>query len=262
MRRPPRCALIILLFAAGCLHSDFNLATQRQDISFTSTAKEVEIGRKLARRVERELTLVPDEALQLRVNAIGHRLAEVCDRRELVYSFAVVKDEDINAFSLPGGYVYVNSGLIDTTSGDDELAGVLAHEIAHIAARHAVSRFESAVGMQLVQLATLASGSAEAAGGVSVANRAAQLAYARDAELEADKLGVKYMKAAGFNPEAMLTFLKKLQADQAAHPHYLPRGVVQPYYAATHPFVPERIRTVKEALYGVADYIDYLNTPQ
>ena len=262
MRHPLPIGLIALVCAAGCLHSDFNLATQRQDLSFTSTDKEVEIGRKLARRVERELTLVPDESLQRRVQAIGQRLAEVCDRRELVYSFAVVKDDDINAFSLPGGYVYVNSGLIDTTSGDDELAGVLAHEIAHIAARHAVSRYESAVGMQLVQLATLASGSAEAASGVGIANRAAQLAYARDAELEADRLGVKYMKAAGFNPEAVLTFLKKLQADQAGHSQYLPRGIVRPYYAATHPFVPERIRGVKESLYGVADYIDYLNTPE
>ncbi|MBI4342712.1 MAG: M48 family metalloprotease [Candidatus Omnitrophica bacterium] len=254
-------SLALLLTLAGCVRSDFNLATQRQEYTLTSTDKEVEIGRKLARRVERELTLVPDEAMQHRVQAIGHRLAEVCDRRELVYSFAVVKDDDVNAFSLPGGYVFLNEGLIKKTSGDDELAGVIAHEIAHIAARHAVSRYESSLGMQIVQLATLASGGGQAAGGVSVAAQAAQLAYARDAELEADRLGVKYTKAAGFDPSAMLTFLETLHEEDRGKSHYLPRGVVRPYYAATHPFVPERLRAVKEAIYGVADYIDYLNTP-
>lgn len=261
MVRPLRW-LILAALLAGCVRSNFNLATQRQDYSFTSTDKEVEIGRKLARRVEREMTLVADEAMQQRVKALGHRLAEVSDRLELVYSFAVVKDKNVNAFSLPGGYVFVNEGLIETASSDDELAGVLAHEIAHIAARHAVSRYESALGMQLVQLATLAVGGGQAAGGLGVAAQAAQMAYSRDAELEADQLGVKYMKAAGFDPAAMLTFLNKLRAEHKEKPQYLPRGVVRPYYALTHPFVPERIRSVKEALYGVADYIDYLNTPE
>ena len=253
--------LLWLALLAGCVRSDFNLATQRQEYSFTSTDKEVEIGRKLARRVERELTLVPDEAMQQRVRAIGGRLAAVCDRRELVYSFEAVKDDDVNAFSLPGGYVFLNEGLIKKTSGDDELAGVIAHEIAHIAARHAVARYESSLGLQIVQLATLAAGGSRAAGGLGVAAQAAQLAYARDAELEADRLGVKYMKAAGFNPAAVLTFLEKLHEEDRKKSEYLPRGVVRPYYATTHPFVPERIRGVKEALYGVADYIDYLNTP-
>ena len=246
----------------GCVRSNFNLATQRQDYTFTSTEKEVETGRKLARRVEREKTLVADEAMQQRVKRIGSRLAEVSDRRELVYSFAVIKDKDVNAFSLPGGYVFVNDGLLEITSNDDELAGVLAHEIAHVAARHAVSRFESALGMQLVQLATLAAGGGQAAGGLGVAAQAAQLAYSRDAELEADRLGVKYMNAAGFKPEAMLTFLKKLHEEDRGKSHYMPRGVVRPYYAVTHPFVPERITTVKEAIYGVADYIDYLNSAE
>ena len=98
--------------------------------------------------------------------------------------------------------------------------------------------------------------------GVSLVLQTAQLAYSRDAELEADRLGVKYMKAAGFEPKAMLAFLETLHELNDGKRHYLPRGVVRPHYAMTHPYVPERLRAVKEAIFGVADYIDYLNTPE
>ena len=262
MRRaslPAACAAALM--AAGCVGT-FNPATERQEYSMTSTDKEVELGRKLARRVERELKPVADVPMQERVQAIGAHLAEVCDRRELVYHFRVVADDDVNAFSLPGGYVFLNEGLIKKTASDDELAAVIAHEVAHITARHAVKRYEGGIGLQLAQLATIASGQGRAAAGAGIAAQAAQLAYARQDELEADRLGVKYMKAAGYDPKAMLNFLEKLEAIHADKIHYLPRGVVRPNYAMSHPFVPERITAVKEALYGVADYIDYLNTPQ
>jgi predicted Zn-dependent protease len=241
------------------VRSHFSLATQQEEYTMTSTEKEVEAGRRLARRVEQELALTADEPLQQRVRAIGERLVAVCDRQELVYRFAVVEDDELNAFSLPGGYVFVNEGLIKAAASDDELAGVIAHEIAHVAARHAVKRYESSVGLQLLQLATLATRQGDAARGVSVAGRAAQLAYARQEELEADRLGVKYMQAAGFDAKAMLTFLEKLQGHDRTKLRYLPRGVVRPQYALTHPFVPDRLREVKEAIFGVADYLDYLN---
>ena len=257
-------ALLALLCAAaaGCVRSQFNLATQREELTITSTEKEIEVGRKLARQVEHELSLVADEPLQDRVNAIGQRLAAVCDRQELAYHFAVVEDKEVNAFSLPGGYVFVNDGLIKKTANDDELAGVVAHEVAHVAARHAVKRYESGLGLQLVQLATLAARQGAVTQGVSVAAQAAQLAYARQDELEADRLAVKYLKAAGFNPKGMLTFLETLRSLTSEQTIYLPRGVIRPHYGLTHPFVPERIRTVKEALFGVADYLDYVNTPE
>ena len=259
MRRlsPP----LVCLLCTGCVSSAFNLATERQEYTITSTEKEVATGRALARKVEAELSLVADAPTQERVAALGARLAAVCDRKELVYHFAVVADDDVNAFSLPGGYVFVNEGLVKKAANDDELAAVLAHEIAHIAARHAVKQYESSLGLQLVQLATLASRQGAAAQGVGIAAQASELAYARQDELEADRLGVKYLKAAGFNPAGMLAFLEKLPGIEQARTHYLPRGAVRPQYARTHPFVPDRIRTVKEALYGVADYVDYLNSP-
>lgn len=244
------------------MRSHYNLATQTQDYTITSTDKEVETGRKIARRVERELTVTADEAMQERVRSIGQRIAAVCDRKELVYHFTVVTDEDVNAFSLPGGWVYLHDGLVKEASGDDELAGVIAHEVAHITARHSVKRFEGGLGLQLAQLATIATGQAAAMQGVGMVARTAQLSYARQDEIEADRLAVRYMKAAGFNPQGMLAFLDKLHDLHRDRTGYMPRGVVRPHYALTHPFVPERRRAVKEEIYGVADYIDYLNSPQ
>ena len=254
--------LLILVLLAGCVRSSFNLATQQEEYTMTSTEKEVDMGRKVARRVLDELPPTLDEPLQERVRAIGQRIVAVCDRQELVYHFTVLQDQEVNAFSLPGGYVFLNEGLIKKAANDDELAGVIAHEVAHIAARHAMKRYESSLGMQIVQLASLAARQGAATQGLSVAMQAAQLAYARGDELEADRLGVKYLKAAGFDPHAMLMFLEKIRALNQRKLTYLPRGVVRPQYGLTHPFVPERIRAVKEALFGVADYIDYLNTPQ
>jgi predicted Zn-dependent protease len=257
-----RMAMLLALALAGCAHSHYNVASQHQDYTITSTEKEVELGRKISQRVEAELPRLADEAAQRRVRQIGERIASVCDRRELVYSFVVVEDKDVNAFSLPGGYVYINQGLLDKVTNDDELAGVIAHEVAHITARHAIKRYEGGIGMQLAQLAALASRQPAATRGVGVAMQAARLAYARQDELEADRLAVKYLRAAGFDPTAMLRFLETLQQLHDEDVHYVPRGMVRPHYALTHPFVPERLRAVKEALYGVADYLDYLNTPE
>lgn len=255
---------LMLLSAAvglgGCVQSHFNLATRHQDYTLTSTDKEVAVGRKLARRVEQELPLLEDAQVQERVRSLGSRIAGVCDRRELIYQFAVVAEDAPNAFSLPGGYVFLHNGLVKETANDEELAGVIAHEVAHIVARHAVKRYEASLGLQAAQLLTLATRQGELAHGISVAGLSAQLAYARQDELEADRLAVKYLRAAGFNPTGVLTFLEKLKELERDNTQYLPRGVVRPHYARTHPFIPERIRAVKEALYGVADYLDYLNT--
>ena len=251
-----------LLVAAGCMGSHYDLASQRESYTITSTDKEVAVGRKLAKRVAHDLPAVKDESLQRRVQTIGQRIVAVCDRRDIVYRFTVVQEDDANAFSLPGGYVFLNEGLIKKTAGDDELAGVIAHEVAHIVARHSVKHYEAGLGAQLVQLAALATRSGDAVAGASIAAQAAQLAYSRQDELDADRLAVKYLNTAGFDPKAMLTFLEKLHDVDRDKSRYLPRGVVRPQYAMTHPYVPERLRAVKEALFGAADYLDYLNAAQ
>lgn len=261
MKRLRGVALLLAALLTGC-QSHFNLATKQFDYTLTSTEKEVTLGRRLARRVAAERSLLADEAIQQRVRASGARIAAVCDRQELVYSFAVLDDDDVNAFSLPGGYVYVNSGLVKRAANDDELAGVIAHEVGHITARHAVKRYEGHLSSLAAQVAAVATRQPAAMRGVGTTLAATRLAYARQDELEADRLGVQYVQAAGFNPVGMLTFLGRLEQLHSGPSLSLPAGVVRPQYALTHPFIPERLRAVKEALYGVADYLDYLNTPQ
>lgn len=257
-----RAAAVALagLALTGC-SSHYNLARQREDFAVVSTTREVATGARLARHVERELPRLADSPMEERVRAIGERLAAVSDRHEVLYHFGVIDEDEVNAFSLPGGWVYVYRGLVEKTASDDELAGVLAHEIGHIAARHAMNRYEAGLGAQLLQLAILASRQPNAAG-AGIAMQAARLAYARQDEIEADRLAVKYTRAAGYDPAAMLRFLDTLQEVHLEQkPRYMPR-FTRPQYAITHPFVAERQRAVKEALYGVADYIDYLNSPR
>ncbi|HAM40907.1 MAG TPA: hypothetical protein DCP69_06105 [Candidatus Omnitrophica bacterium] len=258
-----RGLVVAALALSGCVTTQYSVPTHRQEYTFTTTEKEVEVGRQLAAQVEAELPLVADEDVQERVRSIGRRLAEACDRKELVYHFAVVADPEVNAFSLPGGYVFVNEGLIGKTESDDELASVIAHEIAHIAARHSVKRYETGLGAQLVHLASmLAARDSRAVRGVGIAMQAAQLSYARQDELEADRLAGRYLRTAGFDPHGALRFLERLHEVRfSERPRFLPRGATRPHYGMTHPFIPDRIRAVKEELFGVADYVDYLNAP-
>lgn len=262
------------LLAAGCLllatccslpgcglTSNYNLATQREEVTFTSTDKEERMGLAIAKQVEEKYPPVQDEALQERVRRIGQRLAAVSDRKELTYHFTVIPEDEVNAFSLPGGYIFVNKGLVDKADADDELAGVLAHEIGHVAARHSVKRYENSLGTALAQVLVLGTTrDPRFTQGVSIALGQLMLAYSRENEIEADRLGVRYLRSAGYRPEAMATFLEKLrELDRKRPRRALGRGVTRPYYALTHPYVSDRLRVVKQALYGHADFVDYIN---
>ncbi len=252
---------------AGCLTTSYNLATQRVETTFTSDAREVRIGASVAAQVEKEMPPVEDALLQERVRAIGDRLAAVCDRRELLYHVKVLRDPKearepvVNAFSLPGGYVYVQSGLLTIVRTDDELAAVIGHEIGHIAARHAVKRYEASLGATLTQLLALgAVRDAQFQRGLNLAMGQIFLAHAREEELEADQLSVKYLRAAGYHPEATLTVLERLQDfHRKEPPTAMGAALTHPDYAMTHPYVADRLRVVKEALYGRADFVDYIN---
>ena len=257
------CASLV----AGCATTSYNLATQRQETSFISDEREVRIGTSIARQVEKEMPPVEDAPLQERVQTIGDRLVAVCDRREILYHFAVLQDPKeakepvVNAFSLPGGYIYVQQGLLTVAQTDDELAAVIAHEIGHVAARHAVQRFQSSLGAALTQLLAIgASRDVRFQRGLSLAMQQIFLAHAREDELEADRLSVKYLKAAGFQPAATLQVLEKLrEVHRKEPPRAMGAPLVRPDYAMTHPYIADRLRVVKEELYGHADFTDYIN---
>ncbi len=252
------CAIFGL---AGC-STEYNLATKQEEKYYYSTDKEVQMGRSINQRIEKELKFSGDPLQEKRVEDIGKKIVAVSDRKEIDYHFRVLDDAQINAVSLPGGYVYVNSGLLDKVANDDELACILAHEIGHIVARHSIKKLQALQSYSILRLLVAVAPVSAAAGTAEVGNAAdaafAQflLGYGRQDELLADQLGTRYAKLAGYDPHGMVTFLIKLQDINRRMP------LRERSYYKTHPYVPDRIRVVKQELGEQIDFGDYINIEQ
>jgi beta-barrel assembly-enhancing protease len=241
------------------MQSYYNLATQKEETYFYSDEKEVKIGRSLSVSVEKKFKLDNDPLIQQRINQIGQKLVAVSDRREISYYFKVLdsKKEEINAFALPGGYVYIFRGLLDKINDDDaKIAAVLSHEIAHIAARHAVKRMQSAVGVDVMSILVLGTSKMD-----SYSKRKAMqgigeliLAYSRQDEIEADTLGTKYLQKAGYDVSKMFAVLAVLEKSQKDKP-------VSAEHLRTHPYIAEREKVVTQQINrGSIKFNDYINT--
>ena len=202
-----------------------------------STEKEVRLGRELAAEVDRQAKFVDDPTITEYVNRVGQNIVLHSDAK-VPFTIKVIDSDEVNAFALPGGFFYVNKGLLLAADNEAELAGVMAHEIAHVAARHAV---ENQTKGSLLEYAALA-GSIFIGGipGMIYQNTAGIgllgvfMKFSRGAEEEADKLGVQYMYAAGYDPGAMATMFEKLEAKNKKKPGFIARAF------ATHPAPPDR----------------------
>lgn len=249
MRIGGRCLLVILLnavLAGGCA---VNPVSGRPEFVLVSAAKEKEIGEEAARNVAQTMTLSSDPALVAYVGQIGRRLAEHSPRRDVEYRFFVVEEQEPNAFALPGGYIYVTRGLLVLVNSEDELAGVLGHEIGHVAARHAVQQVSRAapfaivtgIGAGLTSLASPLLG--ELVGGIGgLASGLVLSPFSRDQEREADRVGQEMSAKSGWDPAAMADFLTTLERDQRQ------RGQQEQRFdfLATHPSTPERVANTAE----------------
>ncbi|HEY6047368.1 MAG TPA: M48 family metallopeptidase [Pyrinomonadaceae bacterium] len=201
------------------------------------TESEVKLGRQLAAQVERESKFVDDPIITEYVNRVGQNIVLHSDAK-IPFTIRVIDSDEVNAFALPGGFFFVNKGLILVADNEAELAGVMAHEIAHVAARHAM---ENERKMQIIDYGLLAG---ILLGGGIIGNVLYQggglieglsfLKFTRGAEEEADKLGVQYMWAAGYDPNAMATMFEKLEAKNKKKP-----GTIAKLFA-THPAPPDR----------------------
>lgn len=245
--------LLYLLSASGCSTS-YSVVTKQEESILIGTEKEVRIGESVARQVEEKYKPSNDIVLQNKVASIGDKIINVCDRKELHYHFKALEEKEVNAFSLPGGYVYINTGLIKETENDDELAAVIAHEVGHIVAQHAVKRMQGALGYDLLMaLAVFGSRDPKFARGAQFAFGQVFLSYSRDDELLSDRLAVKYLKLAGYDPAAVITFLEKLRDIERKKP---PKEL---NYWRTHPYISDRIRVAREEIYGRIEFKDYIN---
>lgn len=232
-------AAVILLAACGGrkpgdpLKPGFNIFSKEQDI---------QLGQEAARAVLRQVEVVQNQQLQRYIDQVGGRLAKQPEAGNYPYEFTLINDPSINAFALPGGPIFVNSGLIAAADNEAQLAGVLAHEISHVALRHATSQASKANLLQFpAALAAAMIGQGGVGGqlgqlGLGFGLNVLLLRYSRDAEREADALGARLMANAGYNPIEMARFFEKLEAEG---------GSRAPQFLSTHPSPGNRVQNVE-----------------
>jgi predicted Zn-dependent protease len=207
--------LALIAFTAGCA---VNPVTGQQQFVLMSEQQELAAGRQANQQVLQQYRIYPDQQLQRYVNAVGQQLAAKSHRSDLTYTFTVVDSTEVNAFALPGGYVYITRGLLGYLNSEAELAAVLGHEIGHITARHAVRQQTSAqaasVGAGMLSILVPELANAGLGETVNMLGTALLRGYGREHELEADRLGADYLAKSGYDPQAMLAVIRTLKEQE------------------------------------------------
>src|SRR5438552_3780810 len=231
-----------LLLAAACAT---NPATGERQLSFMSEEKEIALGQENDAQVRTEMGSYDDRALQEYVTTVGMTLAMNSERPGLPWHFTVADVPAVNAFALPGGYIYITRGILPFLDDESQLAGVLGHEIGHVTARHAASQYSKSVLSQigLVAAAIAAPGGEAIASGGGAGLQLLLLKNSRDDEAQADGLGVRYASRSGWDPAGiprMLTTLGRIEEASDS------KGV--PNWLETHPQPQDRVQRVQAAV--------------
>lgn len=212
------------LFLTGCM---------------VSTQQEVELGTQYAQQINSQLPIMNDANVNSYINSLGNSLARVGDTRNLRWRFYVVDSREVNAFAVPGGYVYVNRGLIERARTMNQLAGAMAHEIAHVTRRHSVQQMAQAqradAGLTLACILTSVCQSGAASAAIQVGGSALFAKFSRDDEQEADEYGVQYLMQAGIDPRGMVDMFQTLLNERRSRP-----TAVDAWFR-THPLEEDRI---------------------
>ena len=214
-----------------------------------SLETDIAIGKQYAQEVERSSKLIDDPVVVEYVNRVGQNLVRNSDAR-VPFTIKVIDSDEVNAFALPGGFFYVNSGLILRATEEAELAGVMAHEISHVTARHGTRGQSRAEVAQLAMIPLILLGPGGWAGygiyqGLNLSIPIAFLQFSRGFEREADYLGLQYMYKAGYDPNAYITFFERVQADEKRRPGTIPKVF------STHPPTPERIQNAQKEIASI-----------
>ncbi len=234
------CVSMVCL-TASCATSGIN----KGQFNLYSVSYEKSIGNHLAQEVKKENKMLNITILQEYVDHIGHKLAQNVGNSPFSYSFAIIDDDEINAFALPGGYVFIHRGLLEAVENEAELAAVLGHEMAHVEARHATERMSKIQGFNflinlIAMVCPIPYGGGLVGASIQFGELLAILKYSRDNEFEADRLGIDFMTRAGYEPKAMADFLGKIQEIYKKKPSLIGKLFM------THPVTEDRIKSVRK----------------
>ena len=233
------CMMLVTGLGSGCAVSKSNI----HGFNLISVEEEKQLGAKFAAEIEKQLTVVNDPEVQAYVDQMGKKLLTGAREVNFDYVFKVVKDDTVNAFAVPGGYIYLQTGLLKAAETEEEIAGVVAHEINHVVARHSTRQLTQQHGYALLLQLILGKDPGlvtQIAG--SLVGKAGALAYSRGMESQADFLGVETMHKAGYNPEGILKFFQKLDSMNKRDPNALAR------FFSSHPMTADRIEEVKKEI--------------
>lgn len=229
------------------LRPGFNLFSPEQD---------VEIGKQVSQDAEQKLKLINDSQITTYINTLGRRLASRAPGEHYAYQFKVVNDQAINAFALPGGFLYINRGIFENADNEAQLAGVMSHEISHVALRHGTNQMSKAYAAE-APLAVLGGvlgnnsiGGVLAQTGASFAANSVLLKFSRDAERQADLMGTQILYDSNFDPRAMAEFFEKLEAQGGS------RGSE---FFSSHPNPGNRIGSVNQEITRLGGSHGYRN---
>jgi predicted Zn-dependent protease len=211
-----------------------------------SQDQETQLGQQEAQEIEAKLPILHDDAITTYVNALGQRIAAGTSRADLQWKFAVVNTDVVNAFALPGGYIYVNRGVLSRSVDESELASVLGHEIEHVVLRHSVKQIEkqqgAAIGVTLACRLTHVCDNGLGQAAIQVGGAAVFARFGRAAEVQADSGGFQNVMRVGIDPRGMLTFFEKLVAEEGSA-----GGAVSSWFS-DHPGTQDRIVDVKRMI--------------
>ncbi|MFL6649489.1 MAG: M48 family metalloprotease, partial [Sulfurifustaceae bacterium] len=236
-------ALALGAWLAGCA---INPVSGTPNLVMMSENQEIELGRSNDPKIRAQFGVYEDEKLQAYVQQVGERIAAHSHRPDLVYRFTVIDTPDVNAFALPGGYIYITRGILAYLNSEAELAAVLGHEIGHVTARHSVRQYSAATAGQIAAAIFLRS--QVAADLFNVIGNALLSGYGRDHELEADRLGAEYLARNGYDPDAMIGVIgvlknqeefEKVRAKAEGREPHIYHGVF-----ASHPSADQRLQEV------------------
>lgn len=223
----------------------FGVALLLSTIAFSqliliSRDQEIEIGKEVAAALEKEYGVWDDPEQTRRIERIGRSLVAVCERKDMPYTFKILNErKELNAMTAPGGFIYITRALLEALESDDEVAFVLGHEIGHVTGDHIRKQLSQAIAGSLLLDILTGRASQLVRIGTDIMFSLYQSGYSRQHERDADSRGVRYMKAAGYNPVAAITALKKLGMERY-------KGLIR--WFGTHPDVPSRIQRIAEML--------------